>query len=111
MRYHPSNFVDVAFDLTPIRYYGNPNSPWVSRVKRERGTNHAFVFAVASVAEPGFRPVIAVVLKRRSENHFDMMMRLLKMVTHRGILINHLLLDRGFYSSRVINHLEKKLFS
>jgi hypothetical protein len=62
MRNHARPIVDVAVDLTPILYYGNPNSPFLSRMKPDRGTSHGYVFAAASIAERGFRPVIALVL-------------------------------------------------
>jgi hypothetical protein len=108
MRTRTRQPVDVAIDLTSVPFYGNSDSPFVSRIKPERGTSHAYVFAVACIAERGFRPVIVLFLKRKEENHFDVLQRLLVMIKQRGIQIRRLFLDRGFYSSSVIDHLNRR---
>ncbi|MCJ7505137.1 transposase [Candidatus Bathyarchaeota archaeon] len=99
---------DVAIDLTPTPYYGDPNFPMVSTTKPDRGTTYGYVFAVASIIEPGFRPIVAVVFKKPRETCLDIIRRLIVMIEHRGVRIRILLLDRAFYSGDVINLLKRK---
>jgi hypothetical protein len=100
--------VDVAIDLTPTPYYGDPNFPMVSTTKPERGTAHAYVFAVATIAEPGFRPIVAIVFKHPTETCFDVLRELVGMLEQRHVQVRRLLLDRAFYSANVISFLQRK---
>ena len=98
----------VAIDLIALPYHGTVDDAYqgeVCRSKAKSGTTHFFTYATAYAVVRGRRYTLAV-CRVRAKQPMDQVVRiLLARLILLGIPIKLLLLDRGFYTVRVIQDL------
>jgi len=98
--------VICAIDYTKVPYYGKFNR-YVTRSKRERGTNHFYEYATISIVQNGLRlciysrPVTLLDMKSK------VVRELIEETQRRGVRIKLLLLDRAFFTVECINLLKE----
>ncbi len=98
----------VAIDLIALPYHGTVEAAHhdeVCRSKAKCGTTHFFTYATAYAVVQGRRYTLALCRVRAKQTMDHVVRTLLERLVILGIRIKLLLLDRGFYSVRVIGDL------
>lgn len=98
----------VAMDLVALPYHGTveeSHQDEVCRSKAKCGTTHFFTYATAYAVVRGRRYTLAMCRVRAKQSMAHVLRTLLARLVTLGIRIKLLLLDRGFYSVRVIQDL------
>ena len=98
----------VAIDLVALPYHGTVDKAHqgeVCRSKAKSGTTHFFTYATAYAVVRGRRYTLAMCRVRAKQRMDHVVRTLLARLVTLGIRIKLLLLDRGFYSVRVIHDL------
>jgi putative transposase len=98
----------IAIDLVDIPYHGTVKKEHEGEVRRSKaksGTTHFFVYATAYVVYKGYRYTLAMIRVRAEETMVEVLKQLLALLKKLGIVVSLLLLDRGFYSVKVIRYL------
>jgi hypothetical protein len=98
----------VAVDLVALPYHGTVDEAHqdeVCRSKAKGGTTHFFTYATAYAVVRGRRYTLAMCRVRAKQRMDHVLRTLLARLVTLGIRIKLLLLDRGFYSVRVIQDL------
>jgi hypothetical protein len=98
----------VAVDLVALPYHGTVDEAHqdeVCRSKAKGGTTHFFTYATAYAVVRGRRSTLAMCRVRAKQRMDHVLRTLLARLVTLGIRIQLLLLDRGFYSVRVIQDL------
>jgi putative transposase len=98
----------VAIDLVALPYHGTVDKTHqgeVCRSKAKSGTTHFFTYATAYAVVRGRRYTLALCRVRAKQRLDHVRRTLLARLVTLGIRIKLLLLDRGFYSVRVIQDL------
>ena len=98
----------VAVDLIALPYHGTVDEVHqdeVCRSKAKGGTTHFFTYATAYAVVRGRRYTLAMCRVRAKQSMDHVLRTLLARVVTLGIRIKLLLLDRGFYSVRVMQDL------
>jgi putative transposase len=105
LRRHPQ---DVAFDLTLLPYYGQPqdDATEIYRGAAKAGTKDFHAYATAYVIFEGCRYTVGLRAVHHSDPWEDVVRDLLRQVRQQGVKVRLLLLDRGFYSVAVIRYLQ-----
>jgi hypothetical protein len=101
----------IAIDLVEIPSHGTVEQKHKEEVRRSKaksGTTHFFVYATANILLKGNRYTIAMIRVRASDCMLDVIKKLMMLIKEKGIRIKLLLLDRGFYSVKVIRYLKNK---
>jgi hypothetical protein len=97
-----------AIDLVALPYHGTVDETHhdeVCRSKAKGGTTHFFTYATAYAVVRGRRDTLAMCRVRAKQRTDHVLRTLLARLVTLGIRIKLLLLDRGFYSVRVIQDL------
>jgi hypothetical protein len=95
----------VAVDVVALPYHGTGDETHqdeVCRSKAKGGTTHFFTYATAYAVVRGRRYTLALCRVRAKQTMAHVVRTLLERLGTLGIRIKLLLLDRGFYSVRVI---------
>lgn len=98
----------VAIDLLQLPYHGTTQPEHAGEVCRgqaKRGTTHFFTYATAYLILRGRRYTLALGRVRANDRMDQVLKTLLRRLSTLGIKISLLLLDRGFYSVKVISYL------
>jgi hypothetical protein len=98
----------VAIDVVALPYHGTVDEAHhdeVCRSKAKSGTTHFFTYATAYAVVRGRRYTLAMCRVRAKQTMDHVVQTLLKRLGTLGIRLKLLLLDRGFYSVRVIRDL------
>jgi hypothetical protein len=98
----------VAVDLVALPYQGtgaDAHQDEVCRSKAKGGTTHFFTYATAYAVVRGRRYTLAMCRVRAKQSMDHVLRTLLTRLVTLGIRMKLLLLDRGFYSVRVIQDL------
>lgn len=98
----------VAVDVVALPYHGTvaaAHHDEICRSKAKGGTTHFFTYATAYAVVRGRRYTLALCRVRAKQTMDHVVRTLLERVVTLGIRIKLLLLDRGFYSVRVIQDL------
>jgi len=98
----------VAMDLVALPYHGTVDEAHqdeVCRSKAKGGTTHFFTYATAYAVVRGRRYTLAMCRVRAKQTMDHVLRTLLARLVTLGMRIKLLLLDRGFYSVRVIQDL------
>jgi hypothetical protein len=98
----------VAVDLVALPYHGQVDGGHqdeVCRSKAQCGTTHFFTYATAYAVVQGRRYTLAMCRVRAKQSMDEVLRTLLARLGTLGIRMKLLLLDRGFYSVRVIQDL------
>lgn len=86
----------VAVDITPIPYYGSPDTPHIYRSKARQGTPRFFAYITAYLMIEGQRFTLARDTIARGDDLAQVLKRLRRRVSRMGVRIRYSLLDRGF---------------
>ena len=90
--------VDVAIDVHDWLYYGDSETPQVSRTDPDRGTDCAYKFATICIVDPSARFTLGwVALDGDKTDELTDALRQLVSQAREYIDINRVYLDRGFY--------------
>ena len=101
--------VDVSIDEHDIPLYAKVmNLLFAVTSKYKKGTDVFTRLATIHCVADGQRMTLAVILVRRSDDMEDVVGRLLEYCQKRGIRINSLTLDRGYYSTRVVSEIKRR---
>jgi Transposase DDE domain len=98
----------VAVDVVALPYHGTVDEAHqdeVCRSKAKEGTTHFFTYATAYAVVRGRRYTLAMCRVRAKQTMDHVLRTLLARLVTLGIRMKLLLLDRGFYSVRVIQDL------
>jgi putative transposase len=98
----------VAVDVVALPYRGTVDAAHqdeVCRSKAKSGTTHFFTYATASAVGRGRRYTLAMCCVRATQRMDHVRRTLLARLVTWGIRIKLLVLDRGFYSVRVMRDL------
>ncbi len=98
--------IDVAVDFTDWFYYGKDRSSMVLGKKPEKGTTKCFRFATITIVEHGERFTLLALPVSTFDTKEKILERLISFAKER-ISIRKLYVDRGFFSSGVINLLKR----
>jgi putative transposase len=101
----------VAIDLVKLPYHGGvapPHQAEVCRSQASQGTTHFFTYATAYVILRGRRYTLALTRVRQGDRMDAVLQCLLGRVETLGVKVSLLLLDRGFYSVRVMDYLMRR---
>ena len=99
----------LAIDLTLIPYHGKPafDIKEIFRSKPKSGTSHFHAYATAAVLHKGYRYTVALMHVEYGASMKEVVKQLVQLIRRRGIKIRYLLLDKGFYSVRVLSYLKR----
>jgi len=98
----------VAIDLVKLPYHGGVSPQHqgeVCRSQASQGTTHFFTYATAYVILRGRRYTLALTRVRQGDRMDRVLQSLLGRLEALGVKVSLLLLDRGFYSVRVLDYL------
>ena len=98
----------IAVDLTALPYHGTVDKAHqdeVCRSKAKSGTTHFFTYATAYAVVRGRRYTLAMCRVRAKQRMDHVVRTLLERLVLLGIRIKLIMLDRGFYSVRVMRDL------
>jgi len=98
--------VDVAIDYTDWFYYGKDRSMMVLGKKPEKGTTKCFRFATINIVEHGERFTLLALPVSTFDTKEKILEKLISFAKER-VPIRKLYVDRGFFSSGVINLFKK----
>ena len=98
----------LAIDLTLVPYHGQPYrcSEEIYRSQAKSGTTHFHAYATCYVVHKGRRFTVAMMRVDHGTTMVAVLKRLLRQARRAGIRRSLLLLDRGFYSVKVIRYLQ-----
>jgi putative transposase len=99
----------VAIDLVLVPYHGLPLDAQleVYRSQARSGTSHFHAYATAYVNYRGQRFTLALTAVERGEKMAEVLKRLFRRLSARGVTTRLALLDRGFWSVAVIRYLRR----
>ncbi|MCP4406959.1 MAG: transposase, partial [Gammaproteobacteria bacterium] len=98
----------LAIDLTLIPYHGQPHrcSEEIYRSQAKSGTTHFHAYATCYVVHKGRRFTVAMMRVNQGTTMVEVLKCLIHQAIRAGIRPSLLLLDRGFYSVKVIRYLQ-----
>lgn len=100
--------VDVAIDVHDWLYYGDRDTPHVSRTDPDRGTDSAYKFATVCIVDPSARLTLGwVALDSEETDELAEAIRQLVSQAREFVDINRVYLDRGFYRVHLALTLEE----
>lgn len=100
--------VDVAIDVHDWLYYGDRDTPHVSRTDPDRGTDSAYKFATVCIVDPSARLTLGwVALDSEETDELAEAIRQLVSQAREFVEINRVYLDRGFYRVHLALTLEE----
>lgn len=99
--------LDLAVDVTEILYYGDEDDYMVVGTKPKRGSTYAHKFATVNAVVNGERFMLYAIPVGLGITSGIIVQRLMKFVKNK-VKIRRVLLDRGFYSSDVIDYFNKE---
>jgi len=100
----------VAIDLVLIPYYGDVETEEIRRSKAKNSTTKFFCYATAYLIRKNKRVTLAFTFVRPSDTLFEVLTRVLQMVSDVGIRIKRLYLDREFARVDVISYLKEQSY-
>ncbi|MDQ1273794.1 MAG: hypothetical protein QG591_2424 [Planctomycetota bacterium] len=98
--------IDLAIDFTDVLYYGSKDDPMVVLKKPDRGTICAHRYATANIVVAGQRYTLKTIpIDKKTPTHVAVQ----ELISYAKTLVNldHVFLDRGFNSAKVISTLNK----
>lgn len=101
----------IAVDLVRFPYHGSvqpQHQGEVCRSKATQGTTHFFTYATAYVVLRGRRYTLALTRVRKGDKMVKVLKTLMGRLKTIGVKASLLLVDRGFYSIRVIRYLIRR---
>jgi hypothetical protein len=105
LKYRPRT---MAIDLHTKPYYGDPTTPGTYRGQRKASTKTFFAYATLLAIRKGMTFTVALVPVVPGQELVVIIDQLLAQAAAKGLKPRRLLLDRGFYSARVMLDLQAK---
>ena len=100
----------AAIDLVLIPYYGDEETEEIRRSKAKNSTTKFFCYATAYLIRKNKRVTLAFTFVRPSDTLFEVLERILQMVSDLGVHLKRLYLDREFARVDVIKYLKEQSF-
>ena len=103
----------IAIDLVDLPYHGDVEPEHEGEVRRSKaksGTTHFFSYATAYLIHKGQRYTLAILRVRSDQKMHLVVQRMIERLAQLRIRVTWYLLDRGFYSVKVMNLLMEKKF-
>jgi len=99
---------DVAVDFVEfsVSTKAKKRDRYIHKTRRARGTSYCYKFLAASIEIDGCWKAVVILPVKRGMKTLDALKRLVSILRKKGIKIDCLLLDRGFYSVEIINWLK-----
>lgn len=98
---------NIAFDTTPVPFYGDTETEGVSDIKPTQGTAYGYEFMTVSVvSENGKRFMLDFALVETREDIMDTLGEMLERVRE-YVTVDTALMDRGFYGVLMLNELKE----
>ena len=104
--FNPYRKYDVAIDFTDWLFYGDKNAPMVVGRKHDRGTDKCYRFATINIVESDRRFTLLALPVGHFDRKEDILAKLIEYAKRR-IKIRKVYLDRGFFSTKCIQTLNK----
>ena len=98
----------VAIDLVLIPYYGDEETKDIRRSQAKKSTTKFFCYASAYLIKKNKRVTLCFTFVLPSDTLFDVLKRVLSMVSNLGIQIKRLYLDREFARTDIIKYLTEQ---
>jgi hypothetical protein len=98
---HPQK---VAIDLVLIPFYGDEETEEIRRSQAKKSTTKFFCYASAYLIKKNKRITLCLTFVRPSDSLFDVLKRVLQMITNLGVSIKRLYLDREFARTDIITY-------
>jgi len=98
----------VAIDLVLIPYYGDEETKDIRRSQAKKSTTKFFCYASAYLIKKNKRVTLCFTFVRPSDSLFDVLVKVLTMVSNIGIQIKRLYLDREFARTDIITYLKEQ---
>ena len=98
----------IAIDLGLIPYYGDEETEEIRRSQAKKSTTKFFCYATAYLIRKNKRVTLSFTFVRASDTLFDVLKRVLQMVSDLGIYIKRLYLDREFARTDIIRYLKEQ---
>ena len=102
---HPQK---VAIDLVLIPFYGDEDTEDIRRSQAKKSTTKFFCYASAYLIKKNKRVTLCFTFVRPSDTLFDVLVKVLTMVSNLGIQIKRLYLDREFARTDIITYLKEQ---
>ena len=99
--------VTIAIDYTDKPYYGDNNDPGVIGTRYQRGTKYCFRYITLSIVIGDAKITLKALPVNPLSEQAKLVDRLLTETKRMHIRINLVLLDRGFFSQKIVRILEK----
>lgn len=99
--------VDVAIDFTNVMYYGDKNDEMVTEVHPKDGTSHAFQFGTLKIVSGGEHYTLLAVPVSKLRSKEAVVEKLLEQAEE-VVEIKRVYLDRGFFTTGIMNLLESR---
>lgn len=100
----------VAIDLVLIPYYGDEETKDIRRSQAKKSTTKFFCYASAYLIKKNKRVTLCFTFVLPSDTLFDVLKRVLTMVSNLGIQIKRLYLDREFARTDIIKYLTEQTY-
>jgi len=98
----------VAIDLVLIPFYGDEDTQDIRRSQAKKSTTKFFCYASAYLIKKNKRVTLCFIFVRPSDTLFDVLKKILTMVSNLGIQIKRLYLDREFARTDIITYLTEQ---
>jgi len=107
---HRNRSYKFAIDLHYKPYHGEPykDENEVCRSKAKSGTTHFHVYATIYLIKNKKRYTLAMKYVRNGDDLLDIITFLIEQIHSIGLKIKRLYLDKGFYSTEIIDYLQKE---
>lgn len=100
----------LAIDLTLVPFYGDKTTPGLFHGEEKDGTKHFWAFATCVIVRHGQRLTLGLLRVTGLSSLEKVIERLLEQAAQLGVRPKYLLLDRGFYSAKIISWLQTQGF-
>ena len=101
-----SKKLDLAIDMHLISRYDKKRDKHLRRSKHKNGTTYFEVYLTIQCLNAGARLVLAVVPVQASESHAEIVRKVINSCHDLGISIGTVMLDREFFSTRIMHTLD-----
>lgn len=98
----------VAIDLVLIPFYGDEETKDIRRSQAKKSTTKFFCYASAYLIKKNKRVTLCFTFVKPSDTLFDVLVKVLTMLSELGIQIKRLYLDREFARADIIIYLTKQ---
>lgn len=110
LKHYQKKNCTIAIDFHDIPYYGDKNDCHVRGTKRKNGTNYCHQFATLEIVDGEQRFTLAVKKLSLNDDENSKIIQELIQTAKKHVIIDLILLDRGFYAIECIRVLKHSKF-